>query len=373
VKPELQSRSRLEQRNEGRCILVVDDETLIRELCGRVLDGYQVLQAANGAEALEILRQQSVDVVLTDVMMPDIDGLTLLQKAKEIDPTQVVIVMTGFADKDVVLQALRENADDLLTKPLNLLQLKTTISKALDKKRLKEELVYLRRMDRLKSDFLGLVSHKLKTPFTAISLFLQNLADTTHDPEDPDFRHHLALILQESRYLQGLIDDLLQHSDIVLRHHAGEPSEVNSGELLHPLAAQYETRAAALGLRFSTLLPAPLPTLFVDPDGFRVAVSALLDNALKFSPPGSEVTLSARVDEGELHIHVSDQGQGIPVEEAPKVIEKFYQIDPHTTGQVRGFGLGLYYANTFARFHRGSLRIGHTPQGGALVSLSLPL
>jgi len=373
VKPELQSQSRLEPRNNGRCILIVDDETLIRELCGRVLDGYQVLQAANGAEALEILRQESVDVVLTDIMMPDIDGLTLLHKAKELDPTQVVIVMTGFADKDMVLQALRESADDFLTKPLNLHQLKTTISKALDKKRLKEELVYLRRMDRLKSDFLGLVSHKLKTPFTAISLFLQNLAGGTHDPDDPEFRHHLELILNESRYLQGLIDELLQHSDVMLRRTSDELREIDSGELLRDLAAGLKAQTDLLGLRFTARLADDLPRVITDPDGFRIAVSALLDNALKFSPPGGEVTLTAETGNGELQIHVSDQGKGIPAEEAPKVVEKFYQIDPHATGQVRGFGLGLYYASTFSRFHRGRLRIGHTPEGGALVSLSLPL
>jgi len=372
VKQEFQERPVLEQRLDSRCILIVDDETLIRELCSRALEDFRVEEAANGAEALAILQRQSVDVILTDVMMPDMDGLTLLQRAKELDPTQVVIMMTGFADKDVVLQALRENADDFLTKPLNLLQLKTTISKALDKKRLKEELVYLRRMDRLKSDFLGMVSHKLKTPVTAISLFLQNLAGDPQDLHDPEVQRHLTMIVEESRYLQRLIEDLLQHSEAMLQPLSGIDAPVPVGGVLKLLCSQFEQRAAGMALKFCCRIATPLPTLVLDEAGLRFSVSALLDNALKFSPAGGRVELVADADGEVLRIRVSDQGPGIPANEIPKIFEKFYQVDPDRTGQVRGFGLGLYFARQFVAFHRGTLTLAEAPGGGACATLSLP-
>jgi len=372
VKQKLQGQAHLEQRLENRCILVVDDETLIRDLCAQVLEGFRVEQAGNGGEALEILQRQNVDVILTDVMMPDMDGLTLLRKAKELDPTQVVIMMTGFADKDVVLQALRENADDFLTKPLNLLQLKTTISKALDKKRLKEELVYLRRMDRLKSDFLGLVSHKLKTPVTAISLFLQTLSDGSQDLQDPDVQRHLGMIVEEARYLQGLIDDLLKHSEAMLQPHTGASTPVSIREVLLRIQACFEQRTLGMSLHFLTQLGDPLPTLSIDEAGLTFSVSALLDNAIKFSPVGGRVEFSAEADDTHLRIRVCDQGKGISASEIPKVFEKFYQVDPGHTGQVRGFGLGLYYARQFASYHRGTLTLSEAPGGGTCATLSLP-
>ena len=95
--------------------------------------------------------------------------------------------MTGYADKDIILRALKADADDFIHKPINLLQLKTTIDKALEKKRLRRELVQLKQLDRIKSDFLGLISHKLRTPTTAISLFIQNLASGAVDIEEAGF------------------------------------------------------------------------------------------------------------------------------------------------------------------------------------------
>jgi len=159
VRVEAESAVQLRQDN-GRCILIVDDEKVIRELCCTALRGYRILQAADGAEALRILEQEPADVILTDIMMPQISGLDLLKTIKEREPTQLVVVMTGYADKEIILRALKADADDFISKPITLLQLKTTIDKVLEKKVLKEELVHLKRMDRLKSEFLGVNSHK---------------------------------------------------------------------------------------------------------------------------------------------------------------------------------------------------------------------
>ena len=115
-------------------------------------------------------------------MMPGMDGIELLKRIKEKEPTIVVIVMTGFAEKDVILNALKADADDFISKPLNLLQLKTAIDKALVKKALKEEIASLKSLDRLKSNFLSTISHKFRTPLTSISLFLQNLLPVCLSP-----------------------------------------------------------------------------------------------------------------------------------------------------------------------------------------------
>ncbi len=191
----------LRQKQEGRCILIVDDEAIIRDLCRRALKGYRVLEAADGEEALKVFENGGVEVILTDVMMPNMDGIELLKRLKELEPTLVVIVMTGYADKDVILNALKADADDFITKPLNLLQLKTAIEKALVKKALKEEIANLKNLDRLKSNFLSLISHKFRTPITSISLFLQNLASGVYDPQDPGYRENLGMIYNESCYL----------------------------------------------------------------------------------------------------------------------------------------------------------------------------
>src|SRR6266545_8036628 len=90
-------------QQQGKSVLVVDDEAIIRDLCSKALKGYRVLQAANGEEALTIFQKGEIDVILTDVMMPRMGGIELLKRLKEIEPTMVVIVMTGFAEKDIIL------------------------------------------------------------------------------------------------------------------------------------------------------------------------------------------------------------------------------------------------------------------------------
>jgi len=360
------------QQESGRSILIVDDEDVIRDLCAKALRGYRTLQAPDGEEALRLLAREEVDVVLTDVMMPQMNGLDLLRAIKERTPDQPVIVMTGYADKEVVLKALKADADDFISKPINLLQLKTTIDKVLEKKALQEELFRLKRMDRLKSDFLGLVSHKLKTPTTAISLFIQNLASGIGDPDDPAFRKTLALILEESHYLNYLIQDLLYYSEILLQEGQPRLARVNLGEVTMAVVGELKKDFANKGVLLESALVQALPEIELDRQRIAFALRALLENALKFTPPGGSVSLSAEIDEASVRLRVSDTGPGIEKEELPRVFEKFYQVDPAHTGQVRGFGLGLYYARQFAQNHGGDVLLASTPGQGTVATIQLP-
>ena len=360
------------QTIDGRSILVVDDEIVIRDLCSKILNGYRILQAANGEEALKILERESVDIVLTDVMMPRMNGLDLLRQIKERLPNQLVVVMTGYADKEIILRALKADADDFINKPINLLQLKTTIDKVLEKKALKDELIHLKRMDRLKSDFLGLVSHKLKTPITAISLFIQNLARGVGGSGDASFEQTLELVLEESKYLGYLIQDLLNYSDVILQEGLPQREPVDLGDIILKLLVERGGTAESKGVQLTGTSSGPLPQLALDRKRITFAIQALLDNAIKFTPSGGRVTLSSQVTADEIHLVVQDSGCGIPREELPKVFEKFYQVDPDHTGQVRGFGLGLYYARLYVQDHGGSVRLESQPGTGTTVTLILP-
>jgi signal transduction histidine kinase len=363
----------LRLEGEQHSILVVDDDLLIRELVAKVLSDYRVLQADNGQDALGILMQEKVDVVLTDVMMPSMNGLDLLKSVKEESPDQAVVVMTGYADKEVILRALRADADDFINKPINLLQLKTTINKVLEKKSLKEELVRLKHMDRLKSEFLGLISHKLKTPITAISLFIQNLAQGIGDPDDPGFRKTLELILSESEYLGYLIQDLLYYSEAILQEGPPKLVATDLKELL--LATLGEVRPTAAGKGVG-LIAESIENLDLemglDRKRMSFAVRSLLDNAVKFTPRGGKVTLDVEAAKGSIDLVVRDNGPGIPPEALPRIFEKFFQVDPANTGQVRGFGLGLYYTRQFVQNHGGTIHMASEPGKGTAVTIHLP-
>lgn len=370
---EVRDEPQILQQADTPTILIVDDESIIRELCARTLRGYRVLHAENGQQALQVLEHHDVDLVLADVMMPVMNGLDLLQQVKERDPGQLVIVMTGFADKEIVLRALKSQADDFIQKPINLLQLRTTIDKALEKQALRSELLQLKQLDRIKTDFLGLISHKLRTPTTSISLFIQNLASGTVDPEDPGFASALEAIRAESEYLASLIQELLYYSDIILQKSDGMTTRADLKEIAAAVLADRRQAAVVKGLTLiNDLGDDTWPLVTVDRRRIAFALNALFDNAFKFTPPGGVITLAGEASKEQLRLAIRDTGPGIPPEEMAKVFEKFYQVDPQNTGQVRGFGLGLFYARQFIRDHGGSITLASTPGRGTEVIITLP-
>jgi signal transduction histidine kinase len=359
------------QDKERKTILIVDDEAVIRDLCMRALHDYHILEAANGEEALKIFERGGVDAILTDVMMPKIDGLELLKRIKEQEPTLVVIIMTGYADKELILKALKADADDFITKPLNLLQLKSAVDKALVKKALKEEIANLKNLDRFKTNFLSLISHKFRTPITSISLFLQNLAAGIYDPSDETARENIGLVYDEACYLGRLVTDLLTFSTVMdsggsLRL---EPCDLNS--LLPKLLSGSKEWAEKRGVSPQVNLE-PVPELLLDREKFSFAVQQIIDNAVKFSKQHGTVSVSLKNLLESFQIVIEDEGIGIAKDALPKVFEKFYQVDAERTGQIRGFGLGLFYAREFIRMHGGSIGIESEPQVGTRVSINIP-
>ncbi len=363
----------MQQSNKGRTILIVDDEGAIRDLCARALKDYRTLTAEDGEQALKILELETVDVVLADVMMPRLNGLDMLKIVKEKTPNQVVVIMTGFAEKEVILKALRADADDFINKPINLLQLKTTIDKVLEKKVLKEELLNLKRLDKLKSDFLGLISHKLKTPITAISLFIQNMARGLGDPSDPSYQQTLSLILEESNYLSYLIKDLLYYSEVILQESPLELAPCHIEEIAKGVVGELRYSAINIGQTLSSSMAGPFPTMNLDRQRMTFVLRALIENAIKFTPSEGTITLEGTVVNNTLRLVVTDNGEGIPREELPKVFEKFYQVDPDNTGQIRGFGLGLFYARQFVNSHGGRLYLESEPGTGTVATVELPI
>ncbi|MDR3580630.1 MAG: response regulator [Oryzomonas sp.] len=357
------------QPDTQETILVVDDEPVIRDLCEKFLSEYRVLLAGNCAEALQIYQKEHCDLILTDVMMPGGSGINLLSQVKTLDPNAVVIIMTGISQKDIVLTALREGADDFINKPLDLLQLLTAVEKSLARRRLKEEVASLKQLDRFKSNFLSLISHKLRTPITAISLFLQNVEQGVYDLGDEVFRKNIKLVNNEVEYLGRLVSDLLSFSQ-VMEGHEGlnlEPCDLNGilTEIVNALQ-----RKEGIETEFQV---SPLPLLNLDRGKITYAFQRIIENAYKFTGETGRVSITLCRAGDTAQVVVTDTGIGIPRQELSKVFEKFYQADPDNAGQVRGFGLGLFYAREFVRQHGGSINIDSEPQQGSTVTVTLPL
>lgn len=351
--------------------LVVDDEQVIRDLCGHALKEYRVLQAGSLREALDLYQTEQIDLVLTDVMMPGGSGIELLKQIKQLDPGALVIVMTGFGDKEVVLSALKEDADDFINKPLQILQLRTAVQKVLDKKALKDEIATLKRLDSLKGVFLSLISHKLRTPLTSLSLGLEELERyaTQFAPEETS-HERLDSMREDLQFLSRLVTSLLRFNQVMTQADNRYDCSCDLGELVRTAAATAVQTANRPAVSWEIRADS-FAGFKGDCERLQFAIQQVIDNAFKFTADGGRVIVSLVHQQDRLLIEVQDTGCGIPPEEMPKVFERFYQVDPDATGQVPGFGLGLFCAREIIRQHGGTIAISSQPGQGTTVTITL--
>lgn len=359
-----------EQRRK-QTILAVDGDSAILALCGRVLKGYRVLPVSNYSEALRLFGREAIDLVLTDARIPGESGIELLRRIKEGDPEVPVIIMSSCTEPEVVLRSLREGADDFICTRFIQLQLRDSVEKALCRRRQRGEMADQRRLECLRSGFLSLISHKLRTPITNISLILEYLGQSVCGPGANGFRQAIATAANEVSYLGRLVDELLLFSQELGGDELRRES-VDLGSLV-ALALQ-ESPEAQTKTGVETLFePGTFPSLNLDRCKIAFAIRQVIDNAFKFSEEPGRVSVELCQGGDEIRIVVVDSGPGIPPDELEKVFEKFYQIDPDGTGQVHGLGLGLFYAREYVRLHGGSLTLESEPGSGTTVTIALPL
>src|ERR1043165_178882 len=386
-------------------LLVVDDEENIVLTISEVLrlEGYEVDVAASGREARERLAAGEYDLILTDLHMDAGDGLALLEEVRRRSPLTITIVLTGFAALETASAALRPGAYDYLTKPCIIDELKYTVSRGLEHRRLMlaeraaragledlnrelerrveertAELLKVNRelveANRAKDIFLATLSHELRTPLTPVLGWVNLLRAPGGPASEPSFlAQGLDAIERNARLQARLIDDLLDISRIVSGKLRIESEPV---DLCSVVAQAVETvRAEATGrdVKINVELPDCPAVVQGAPVRLQQIVWNLLSNAVKFTPRGGSVRLRAWRERGEARVEVSDTGVGTAPGFRPHVFDRFRQADGSTTRQYGGLGLGLAIVRALAELHGGWVKAESEGLGrGARFTLGLP-
>lgn len=229
----------------------------------------------------------------------------------------------------------------------------------------------LRRLERVRSDFVANVSHELRTPLTSIKGFLETLLEGAS--EDPELsRRFLQIAHDETERLAGLVGGLLDltrlESDQTL-----QPHPVDLGAVVQRAVSLFEARAAAKGLQLETRVSDTLSPVAGDFDLLTQLLVNLLDNAVKYTPASGRVLVSVEPGDGVIDLSVTDTGPGIPEKHQPRVFERFYRVDAGRARDSGGSGLGLSIVKHIAERHGGSVRLQSTPGQGATFTVSLPV
>jgi len=226
-------------------------------------------------------------------------------------------------------------------------------------------------LDRMKSQLLATVSHELRTPLASIKGFATTLLRRDVEWDEESRREFLTIIDEESDRLSDLIGDLLDMASIEAGGLRVEPEPLDPEPLLRETIAEFQMMTDRHRLQMQG--PSPLPLVLADPRRTRQVLRNLVENAIKYSPDGGPITITARPTDRYLEIRVADQGIGIEAQEAARIFDRFYQIDNAATRQVGGSGLGLSICKAIVEAQGGQIWVESRVGEGSTFFFTLPL
>lgn len=366
----------------GVQVLIVDDEENLRLALTQAfkLEGYQVTPAATAPEALEALRVVPFDVMITDLMLPDMDGIALMERALLIQPGALVILMTGQGTIDSAVKALKGGAYDYVLKPFTLEEIFHIVARGLEQQRLRQENVQLseinrrlRELDQIKSDLLSAITHEFRTPLTIIYGWLDLLLGDRFGRLTPDQQESLEAVKQSAVRLGRLIGNLLAYVEVEGGDISLEDQELRIPELLRAVAQQFETEVKERGLTVNFDWDPRMPSLWLDPEKARLLFSNLFDNAIKFNHRQGQIRVAAHPAEGGVEVAITNTGAPMPPDGIAKLMQPFIQGDMSMTRAAGGLGLGLAVARAIVDAYRGQMAIESGRGSGTTVRVRLPL
>lgn len=481
-------------------ILIIDDEKVIREGVERALSkrGYQIAKAEDGDRGLELLKAQQFDIVLTDLMMPGLDGFAVLDWIRENQPHVQVIVITGFATVTKAVTAMKQGAFDFVGKPFTPDYIRVVVDRAIDKLAMRAETEQLREeknrglaaidksqsrlksvfscmaeavlitdsagvvvlhnpaaikileiqtdpvigkplaasirdktavsmvseaiaksvvvtrefppgsisrkylraycspvktelgqvigsvttfedvsahkeIDRMKSDFVAMVAHELKSPLASVEQMIYALqVGCVHEAASSCNALHKRMTTRTKDLLR-LIDNLLNLAKLESGTAVFNLEPVKGEDIIRDVIEIATPQAEGKKIELS-YKPCGQEWWFnVDYDHMRTAIMNIVSNSIKYTPEGGQVVLSTSVAGGFANFAVKDSGIGINKEDVPHIFDRFFRVKGKATRHITGSGLGLALVKQVIEAHQGYIDVQSTPDVGTTFTLSFPL
>jgi signal transduction histidine kinase len=380
-------------------ILIVDDDAALLQALPQALylriQDVKIDTSDSASAALELIQEHDYDAIVSDIKMPGIDGLALLEKIQELRPDTPTLLITGHGERDLAIQALRGGAYDFIQKPIDRDYLVAALQRAVQTCQLRRRVIeqqlalelHARSLERMvqtrthelveanaaKDTFLSIVSHELKTPLTSLKGKAQLLRRQVERAASTEVICQGLLDMERSiRRMEVLVNDLLDTSLIETNMFVLHRRRCDMVELCRHLIDEY-TAGVGPTLTFESL-GEPVEAE-VDVNRISQVIINLLSNARKYSPKGAPITITLQQVGYEAIISVRDIGIGIPGEMLPHIFEPFYRVPgiEVQTGSAVGLGIGLYISRKIVERHGGHIDVQSSPGEGSTFSLVLPM
>lgn len=360
-------------------ILCVDDESDNVDALERLFRRkYNVLKATSGAEALKLVKEHPITLIITDQRMPNMTGTEFLEKSMKFLPNAVRILLTGYTDIDSVIAAINNGqVYRYVTKPWDPNDLTIAVDRAIEKYELSAELKEknqalelalkeLKTLDEAKSNFMILINHELKTPLTVMLSFLGLLNETELTPEQKKYAERIG---QSADRLNALINDSLE---LVSAETGTLPIKVTGidldkvvEELQRDFSAPLEQKGMSIDLNLAAT------DVRADAKALRSILSRLMDNAIKFAPENTAIEISAKkASDGKVQLSFINEGKSLKAETIAKILKPF-SLDENVMHHSKGTGLGLSVVQALLRRLGSELQVD-APKGKFAARFDLP-
>ncbi len=403
------------QEARKRVVLIVDDEQPLAQAIAATLDleGLETALAYDGNQALKLARELQPDLILLDVMLPGISGFEVCATLKKAPETASIpiIILTAKAELSSRMTGIAAGADEYLTKPFSPTQLIDLVNKILAgqpiepgphwpapsamstdqwviyaheltelfkqekaaRQELEQALRRLEEVSQLQSEFLGVITHELLTPFGAIGLTMEVLHRQGQDLP-PAHRETLDNLATEIAGLHRMINGVVKFAELMHKQREPELGYYTLDRLI-PFAVQpVAVLAQARGVDFRCLIPSNLPKVLTDPDLLSEAVFQMAHNAVKFNKPGGRAQVRAFESDKWISIEVTDTGIGLTPERLKLLGQPFEQRADSLRRGREGLGVGWAFVGYVAQVHCGQTRVvSPGPDQGSTFTLALPI
>ncbi len=365
----------------GAKILLVDDDPVMRELASAKLAdaGYDPIVAENGADALAKVRSNPIDLVISDIEMPVMDGFELTRNIRSDRSVSDVpiIVITASDNPEDVDRVFAKGATSFLAKPINWTLFSQAVMFVLRASNAQKDLRAARDQAeagaKFKDALLSVMSHELRTPLNAIIGFGQLLGEQFEKQNDPLHREYAEYIVDGGKRLLNTVSDMLLASDARSGPISINETDTTVSEVVE--SAKNQTRAPSGSVEASIDVKLQDPDLEICCDRVLIskALSKLLENAMRFSPGGVAITIGAALTKsGELAFVVKDDGPGIPKAKLDEMSAPFTQSDMSLKRSKEGLGLGLPMTKAIAAAHGAQFLLHSTVGEGTRAVIVLP-
>ena len=361
-------------------LLVVDDVQtnvlLLKALLGK--EGYGILVANNGQEALEVIRNENPDLILLDVMMPGMDGFEVAErlKSEEFRCEIPIIFLTALDDTQSIVNGFKLGVGDFISKPFRkeelMVRIKHQLSLVAARRIIEEKNEELRKTIAGRDKMYSVIAHDLRSPMASMKMLLNTIMMSVEkDKIDPDIFDMLEMSNKTSEEVFSLLDNLLKWTKSQLGKLTVIPQKLDISGLADGVV---EVMNSVAEVKHIKLIRTDHESFFVyvDIEMIKSILRNLISNAVKFSNPDSEIKVGIKAEDGKVIVSVTDSGKGIKKEDQHKLLKDSTHFTTYGTNSEEGSGLGLLLCRDFARKNGGELWFESEENLGSVFRFSLP-